>query len=168
MHFLLIGLFSAGKTTVGRSVAQKLELPFYDSDEWFEKSVGMSPRAYHLTKSDAAFRLKEGACVREILDQPHGVFACGGGTPLCPISKMFLKKCPQILYLNYSLSYIKENFYSRGLPHFVTSLDEEYAKRHPIYLSLATDVIECDHLELEAIEGIAVDAYENSWYTRAK
>jgi shikimate kinase len=81
---VLIGFMGAGKTTVGRLLAQRLGLPFIDSDKVIEESEGLAVREIFETQGEAAFRRIETAIITELLDGPDAILALGGGALTSP------------------------------------------------------------------------------------
>lgn len=71
----------AGKSTVGRLVAEAEGVPFRDLDEVIEMSVGMTIAGFFERRGEAAFREVEARLLRDLVD-PEVVLALGGGTVL--------------------------------------------------------------------------------------
>jgi shikimate kinase len=80
MRVLLTGFMGAGKTTVGKRLAEILELPFFDLDEVVEVTAGMSIRRIFETRGEANFRALESEALERMLEAPDAVVATGGGT----------------------------------------------------------------------------------------
>ena len=76
---VLIGFMGAGKTTVGRLLAEHLGMPFVDSDAVIEASEGLAVREIFATRGEAEFRRVEAATIRRLLAGPDVVLAVGGG-----------------------------------------------------------------------------------------
>jgi shikimate kinase len=76
---VLVGPPGAGKTTVGRLVAERRGLAFRDSDADVEATAGRSVADVFLYDGEAAFRALEREAIREALSTHDGVLALGGG-----------------------------------------------------------------------------------------
>ena len=80
MRVFLTGFMGAGKTTVGRLLAQRLTLPFVDLDSEVERGAGLAVREIFAQHGEAAFRAWESEALRRTLLMPEVVVATGGGT----------------------------------------------------------------------------------------
>jgi shikimate kinase len=80
MRILLTGFMGSGKSTVGRLLAARLDVPFVDLDEDVERRAGMTVREIFERHGEAAFRQMESEALRAIVDVPAVVVALGGGT----------------------------------------------------------------------------------------
>ena len=76
---VLIGLMGTGKTTIGKKLAKKLQLPFTDSDEEAEQVAGCSIENIFEFNGEEAFRKMESLIIQRLLSQPIAVIAAGGG-----------------------------------------------------------------------------------------
>jgi len=79
-HLALIGFMGAGKSTVGRDVAERTARPFVDTDEETERLHGPIPELFE--RGEAEFRRLEEQVVAEALAGPPAVIALGGGAVL--------------------------------------------------------------------------------------
>ncbi len=75
----LIGLMGVGKTTIGRRLAKRMALPFFDSDEEIEKASGRTVAGYFRDHGETAFREGERRVIDRLLDGTPLILATGGG-----------------------------------------------------------------------------------------
>ena len=144
----LVGLPGSGKTTVGRQLARRLQLPFTDSDHVIEQRLGCTIRAYFDSEGESAFRDVEQAVIDELTLQGSGVLSTGGGVVLHERNRQHLRERSFVIYLR---SGAEELF--RRLRHDVhrpllqvtdplSRLRDLYAQRDPLYRETAHYVIE--------------------------
>ena len=76
---VLIGMMGAGKTKVGRLLAQRLGLGFTDADNEIQEAAGCSIEVIFETRGEAVFREGERKVIARLLDGPVQVLATGGG-----------------------------------------------------------------------------------------
>jgi len=83
-HIYLYGPPGSGKSTIGRVLASRLELPFIDIDSEIEKCAGKKIAAIFEDEGEGAFRDLESATISTFATQPSAVIALGGGALLRP------------------------------------------------------------------------------------
>jgi len=76
---VLIGMMSAGKTTIGRMLAKRLNLPFTDIDSVIEAKAGKPCSDIFAHEGEAAFRALEAEMVAQMLSGDIKIIATGGG-----------------------------------------------------------------------------------------
>lgn len=76
---VLVGLMGAGKSTVGRRLAQRLNINFVDADTAIEEAAGMSIPEIFTSHGEAYFREGERRVITRILEDGQQVLATGGG-----------------------------------------------------------------------------------------
>ena len=76
---VLIGFMGAGKTTVGRIAADRLHLPFHDSDREIEIATGRSPAEWIQGAGESAWRREEESWLQNLREKGPAVLALGGG-----------------------------------------------------------------------------------------
>ena len=82
---------AAGKSTIGKKLARKLLVPFYDIDELIVKSHGAVGDIFY-NEGEAVFREYEFAAIAQVLDAPAGIIALGGGAVTHDPTLNLLKK----------------------------------------------------------------------------
>lgn len=81
---VLVGLMGAGKSCIGRKLAQRLDLPFHDADSEIERAAGCSIAEIFAEHGEAYFRDGERRVIARLLDEPLQVLATGGGAYVDP------------------------------------------------------------------------------------
>jgi shikimate kinase len=76
---VLVGMMGAGKSSIGRRLAARLNIPFVDADTEIEKQAGMSIADYFALHGEADFRGGEARVIARLLDGGPQVLATGGG-----------------------------------------------------------------------------------------
>ncbi len=147
MLISLVGLPGSGKSTVGRQLARRLQLPFVDADHWVEQQLGCSIREYFEREGEAGFRDFEQQALANIAADGPAVIATGGGAVLRPANRDCLRRNTRVFYLFAT----PEEVYRR-LRHDqvrpllqvadpLARLRELFAQRDPLYRETAHDVI---------------------------
>jgi len=76
---VLVGMMGAGKSSIGRRLAQRLDIPFVDADAEIEVAAGMSIADIFATRGEPEFRAGEARVIARLLDGGAQVVATGGG-----------------------------------------------------------------------------------------
>jgi shikimate kinase len=138
----------SGKSTVGRQLSRRLQLPFFDSDHLIEQRLGCSIREYFAREGEAAFRDLEEQVLAELAQGADAVVATGGGAVLREANRNALRAGGKVIYLRSS----PEELYRR-LRHDtnrpllqvadpMAKLRTLYAERDPLYRETAHFQIE--------------------------
>jgi shikimate kinase len=98
----LVGLPGSGKSTVGRQLARRLQLPFVDSDHVIEERLGCSIREYFEREGEARFRDVEESVIDELTERHQGVLSTGGGAVLRAANREHLRSRGKVIYLKSS------------------------------------------------------------------
>ncbi len=77
----LIGFMGAGKTYSGKLLAEKMNVPFFDLDEYIQEKEGASIPEIFEEKGADHFRITERKCLRDFGVIGKAIIATGGGTP---------------------------------------------------------------------------------------
>ncbi len=93
LPLVLIGFMGAGKTTIGRCLAETLQRPFYDIDDEVEASTGKTITTIFAERGETAFREIEGAILVSVVAiRPPAVIASGGGVVLRRSNRVLLRE----------------------------------------------------------------------------
>src|SRR5918994_2556011 len=84
---VLIGMMGAGKSSIGRKLAQRLNLPFVDADAEIERAAGMSISDIFAKHGEPYFRAGEARVIARLLEGGPQVLATGGGAFMHPQSR---------------------------------------------------------------------------------
>lgn len=136
---VLVGLMGAGKSSVGRRVAARLRLPFYDADAEIEAAAGCSISDLFSRYGEAAFRAGERRVMRRLLDGPRAVIATGGGAFVDAETRAVIAERGISIWLRADLDVLHKRVVGRdhrpllkeGDPRAILSALME--ARHPIY-----------------------------------
>ena len=92
-NIILVGFMGTGKTTVGRRVSGKLNMDFYDTDEYIKQCEGMSVADVLTKKGPKYFEGAQRFAVKNLCENKNALIATGGST-------LSDEKCREILFEN--------------------------------------------------------------------
>ena len=97
---VLTGYMGAGKTSVGRRVAARLERPFVDADDVVQEQAGMTIAEIFPKKGELWFRRTEEAAIRDVLEGDPGVLALGGGALESAKTRALVARVADVVWLH--------------------------------------------------------------------
>ncbi|MDF2476655.1 MAG: shikimate kinase [Sphingobacterium sp.] len=139
----LIGYMGSGKTTLGKKLASKLDLPFIDTDEEIVKQIGMSITEYFGQYGEEEFRKLEREQLRKFVDS-CAVISTGGGAP-CFFDNMdwikangyavYLHMTPKALFDRLSQSKLHKRpiLIGKSPEELRAFIEEKLTEREPYY-----------------------------------
>lgn len=98
-RIILIGYMGAGKTTIGKALAQELGVPFYDLDWYIETRMRRTIKQIFDEKGEEGFRRIEHNMLHEVAEFENVVVSCGGGTPCFYDNIDYMNSQAQVVYL---------------------------------------------------------------------
>ena len=84
---VLVGMMGVGKSSIGRRLAARLDIPFVDADTEIEKAAGMSIADIFARHGEADFRKGEARVIARLLESGPQVLATGGGAFMNPTTR---------------------------------------------------------------------------------
>ncbi len=147
----------AGKSTIGKRLAQRLHLGFVDSDKEIEKRTGASIALIFELEGEQGFRQREASIIDELSNMDKIVLATGGGAILSSENRHYLKQRGTTIYLQTSVEYqLQRTSRDSKRPLLQTKnpgkkLEELLAIRGPLYQELADIIIQTDGRHVNAV-----------------
>ena len=163
-NLVLLGMMGVGKTGIGKFVAKRLKIDFFDIDKLIEKKNEMKITEIFKTRGEIYFRKEEEFVTIKYLNKKGSIISLGGGGFVNDkIRKKVLSECISV-WLNVNLETIYtrlKNSKKRPLIYNnnQNNIDKIFIKRKKIY-SLADHEINCDKLNLNQISNKIIKLYE--------
>ena len=156
-RIVLIGPPGAGKSTVGKALADHLSLEFLDTDALIEQSTGKSITDIFVVDGEPIFRAIELEILASVLKSEGAVVSLGGGAPISDEAQALISKFDShVIFLDVSLSIAAPRVgFNRDRPLLLGNPRAQWQalsdQRRPIYEDLATHAIKVDDMTVEAI-----------------
>ncbi len=150
-RIFLIGPMGAGKTTVGKRLAQALGLGFVDSDRELERQTGVRIPLIFELEGEEGFRRREAAVIDELTQRPGIVLATGGGAVTTEANRRHLAERGVVVYLQTSVErQLERTRHDKNRPLLQTAnprqrLQQLMEQREPLYRGLATITASTNH-----------------------
>ena len=161
-HLVLIGAMGAGKTSIGRRLAERLGLRFADVDEAIEHRTGTRVATIFECEGEAGFRVRERAMLAELLDGPGCVIATGGGAVLATENRALLRAHGFVVWLQVGFEAQRQRLARDRTRPLLQTPDRDAvlrklaAERAPLYAEVAHLVFETDgRTAIEAADVLA-------------
>jgi shikimate kinase len=136
---VLVGLMGAGKSKIGRRLAARLNLPFFDSDHEIEMAADESIEEIFANRGEQVFRDGERRVIARLLDQPVHVLATGGGAFMDETTRRLIERRGVSLWLRADLDVLVLRVSRRNNRPLLkvgdtrTVLSELIERRYPVY-----------------------------------
>jgi len=160
----------AGKTTMGRQIAKRLNMDFEDSDHVIEEHTGVDIPLIFEKEGEEGFRKRESAVIDELTQRSRLVLATGGGAVLAEENRQFLKNRGTVIYLHSDIKHLLERVgHDKNRPLLQTpdpaaTLEEIMKIREPLYRETADIIINTGQQSIRAVINVMLDkikAYNN-------
>lgn len=165
-RIILIGPMGAGKSTVGATLAEQLNLSFRDTDQMIVAQSGREIADIFIEEGEDAFRSLEKIILRTALLEDESVLSLGGGACINIDAQSALRASGSFLvYLKISLSTVSSRVgFNRDRPLLLGSPRAQWQtlmnERAPIYEALATYTVDVDGKSVDEITSEILFAYQ--------
>ncbi|MGH8119954.1 MAG: shikimate kinase AroK [Gammaproteobacteria bacterium] len=156
-NIFLIGPMGAGKTTVGRGLAKRLKLQFFDCDQEIERHTGVTVALIFEIEGEKGFRRRETELLEELTKHSNIVLATGGGAVLNPDNRKILGERGCVIYLRTGQDRLIQRM-SRDNKRPLLKTDDPAAKIHellavrgPLYEAQADLIVDTDQRTIQTI-----------------
>ncbi len=156
-RIFLVGPMGAGKTTVGRRLAQTLRQDFVDSDHEIEQRAGARIPLIFELEGEAGFRSREKAIIAELTQRPAIVLATGGGAVLNADNRRCLVARGFVVYLQASVDeQLRRTRLDHNRPLLQTAdphtrLSQLIEQRDPLYREVADCIISTEDQPIKQV-----------------
>ena len=147
-RLVLTGFMGAGKSTIGRLLAARLNWQFLDLDAHLEARTGATIPQLFERHGEAHFRRLESTALASALGREHTVLALGGGTPEELTNRLLLEQTPATytIFLDAPFPTLFDRCMLQDIARPVladpASAQQRFNKRHPLYRRLANLTID--------------------------
>ncbi len=164
---LLVGLMGSGKTSVGKRLAKKLNLPFVDGDQEVEKAAGLSLIDLLKCFGQEEYRAGEARVMKRLLQGETCVLASGGGSFVAEQTREYAHKNAITIWLKADVDVLyhrtagrKHRPFLKGNDEHLKSRLEEYINEEYPYYSEADIVVETKEEQVDITVNRVISAIE--------
>jgi shikimate kinase len=135
----LVGLMGAGKSAIGRRLAQRLRLPFVDADDEIERAAGCSIAEFFERFGETEFRNGERRVISRLLESPPHVLSTGGGAYIDAATRALMREKALTVWLRADLDVLFDRVKKRAHRPLLRQGDPRETlrrlmeQRYPIY-----------------------------------
>ncbi|MEC7146469.1 MAG: shikimate kinase [Pseudomonadota bacterium] len=136
---VLVGIMGAGKSTVGKILADRLGMRFFDADQEIERAAGCTITDFFEKYGEVEFRKGEERVISRILAGKPCVLATGGGAFMSEATRLLIKKMATSVWLRVSFEVLAKRLEKRSDRPLLQTTDPQQTlkalikKRYPIY-----------------------------------
>jgi len=162
---VFVGLMGAGKSTIGKQVAQLLDLPFFDADCEIESAAQMSIADLFSLYGEQEFRDLERRVIARILQQGVLVLATGGGAFMNAQTRAAIRQQAVSIWLKADLDTLMERVLRKNTRPLLQNdnprgvMENLMAQRYPVYATADVAIISHDDGREDVAKSV-IDALE--------
>lgn len=172
-NIFLVGMMGAGKTTVARLLAGRLNRTFIDSDQELEARCGVKVPVIFEIEGEEGFRNREAAILEELTSRSGIVLATGGGAVLRPENRQRLISRGVVIYLRAQPRdlYMRTR-HDKNRPLLATAdpqkrLEELFEQRDPLYREVADLVVDTGRQGVQLLVRHILSTLAERWQVSA-
>ncbi|RDV26703.1 shikimate kinase AroK [Alteromonas aestuariivivens] len=156
-NIFLVGPMGAGKSTIGRHLADELHLDFYDSDQEIERRTGADIAWIFDIEGEDGFRKREENVINDLTDLQGIVLATGGGSVVNKAVRNRLSARGIVVYLQTTIDkQVARTQRDKRRPLLQTEDPEQVLRdlaeaRNPLYQEVADYVVDTDDQSARAV-----------------
>ncbi|MBU2870616.1 shikimate kinase AroK [Colwellia sp. E2M01] len=150
-NIFLIGPMGAGKSTIGREIADRLHLEFFDSDQEIERRTGADIAWVFDLEGEEGFRKREEGVIEDLSEKQGIVLATGGGSVISTNTRNHLSARGIVVYLETTIDkQVARTQRDRRRPLLQTEeeprtvLENLAVARNPLYEEIADVIVQTD------------------------
>ncbi|TYK65246.1 shikimate kinase AroK [Colwellia echini] len=150
-NIFLIGPMGAGKSTIGREIADRLHLEFFDSDQEIERRTGADIAWVFDLEGEEGFRKREETVIEDLSEKQGIVLATGGGSVISTNTRNHLSARGIVVYLETTIDkQVARTQRDRRRPLLQTEeeprtvLESLALARNPLYEEIADVIVQTD------------------------
>lgn len=146
-NIYLVGMPGAGKTTIGRQLARRLQRTFVDADHEIEARTGVRIPLIFDIEGEQGFRDREARVIADLAGDTDLIVATGGGAVLRPENRVALKQSGTVVYLQaapgllFERTRLDPNRPLLQVANPMQKIEELFAQRDPLYREVADIVV---------------------------
>ncbi|KFZ36215.1 shikimate kinase [Shewanella mangrovi] len=162
-NIFLVGPMGAGKSTIGRHLAQMLHLEFYDSDQEIESRTGADIAWVFDVEGEEGFRRREAQVIADLTEKQGIVLATGGGSVQSKDIRNYLSARGIVVYLETTIDkQVARTQRDKRRPLLQVDnprevLEDLADKRNPLYVEIADVIVKTDEQSAKVVANQIID-----------
>ena len=157
-RFFLVGPMGAGKSTIGRQLAKRFDLPFIDIDNEIENVSGADIQWIFDKEGEYGFRLRESKVLRRSVESnTKAVIATGGGIVLNEENRLLISSAGIVIYLSVTKQQLYERIKRDRKRPLLQVEDRQQAvnrlfdERDPLYRQIADVIFSSSNTQVQRV-----------------